>query len=111
MMNAPHEPHGLRRRQWLQSLCVAGSWWLGGPAAARVTGQRAEPTGANGFSPWLRFAPDGQLTLFSDVADLGQGSWTSLRALVALQLGLEPAGIAVEPAPLQSPFFNPYTRK
>lgn len=88
-----------RRSLLLASLWSGGAWLLGQPAAAQDAATR-------GFSHWLEFAPDGTLTLFSNIADIGQGTRAVIAQIAAEELALPLSRIRVETAPLQAAFFN-----
>ncbi|QPF71967.1 xanthine dehydrogenase family protein molybdopterin-binding subunit [Roseateles sp. DAIF2] len=98
------QPQLPARRRLLQSALLAGgAWLLGAPPAAAASS--AAPAAA-GFSPWLRFDAQG-LTLLSNISEIGQGSHTALIQIAAEELGLPPAAIRVEMAPLRPEFLNP----
>jgi isoquinoline 1-oxidoreductase beta subunit len=55
---------------------------------------------------WIRIAADGAVTVFSRATELGQGALTSLAMIVAEELALDPASVAVEMAPVTDPFMD-----
>lgn len=88
----------LTRRQWLiGSSLVAGSWTLGVRAAA--------PGAA--LNPWLRLNPDGGIVVLTPVAEMGQGTHSCIRQIVAEELAQPLARIRMEPAPVTPAFNNP----
>ena len=104
------------RRELLRSLLLGGAWLLGPETPAEAAGT-AHPTGAQGtvdappsLTPWLRFEPDGQVVAYTNVADIGQGTWAALRRAVAHQLALPFEAVRIAPAPVDSAYFNILTR-
>src|SRR5262245_5473184 len=85
-----------RRGLLLASVFTGGAWLLGEPRAQTAA---APATAAPGFSHWLRFAPDGSLTLFSNTADIGQGTRAVIAQIAAEELALPMERIRVETAP------------
>ncbi len=55
---------------------------------------------------WIRIATDGSVTVLSRATELGQGALTSLALVVAEELQLEPASVAVEMAPVSEEFMD-----
>ncbi len=68
-----------------------------------VAAASARATLLNG---WIRIAPDGAVTVFSRTTELGQGALTSLAMIVAEELALDPASVAVEMTPVTEPFMD-----
>lgn len=93
----------LRRRAFLlSSSLVAGVWTLAGPlraAAPAAAGPR--------FSPWLRFEPDGRLTVLSNVVEMGQGAHLGVQRLAAEELDLPLERVAVGQAPVAPAYASP----
>lgn len=56
---------------------------------------------------WLQLRPDGAIVLQVDKLEMGQGVMTGFVTLVAEELGVDPAGIAVRPAPVHALFQDP----
>ncbi|TDP61374.1 isoquinoline 1-oxidoreductase beta subunit [Roseateles toxinivorans] len=97
----------MRRREWLKSSFALGAWTLGGvlPVAALAQGAAPPaPAAAPGFAVWLRFAPDGRLTVLSNVVEMGQGTHTSVAQIAAEELDLPLAAISVAQAPVEPAF-------
>src|ERR1700688_907600 len=61
---------------------------------------------ATHLNGWIRIAPDGAVTVFSRTTELGQGALTSLAMVVAEELALDPAAVAVEMAPVTDAFMD-----
>ena len=88
-----------RRRFIVTSAAVAGALVVG----VAVRGLRRAPAGGNGASgvlnAFVRIAPSGQVTLVMPKVEMGQGTNTSLPMLIAEELEVDLAAVAVEPAP------------
>ncbi|MGG5812453.1 molybdopterin cofactor-binding domain-containing protein [Falsiroseomonas sp. CW058] len=92
----------LERRSLLRA---AGALVIGFsvPLPARDAAAQARPpvqppaTGGQGtLTAYLSIAPDGAITLWSPTTEMGQGTWTAHAAIVADELGADPARITVE---------------
>lgn len=59
----------------------------------------AAPSKAVSLSDWVRIAPDGGVTLYTSVQEMGQGAWCVHARLLAEELGLDWAEVRVEQAP------------
>src|SRR5882757_6906600 len=94
----------LSRRGFIAATLAAGGSVLfymrtgAQPAAASAT--------AILLNGWIRIAPDGTVTVFSRATELGQGALTSLALIVAEELVLDPASVAVEMAPVTEAFMD-----
>src|SRR5215469_9853203 len=88
-----------RRRFIVTSAAVAGALVLG----VGLRGLRRAPAGGTAGSgvlnAFVRIAPDGQVTLVMPKVEMGQGTWTSLPMLIAEELEVDLAAVALEPAP------------
>jgi isoquinoline 1-oxidoreductase beta subunit len=88
-----------RRRFIVTSAALAGALVLG----VAVRGLRRAPvagTEHNGvLNAFVRIAPSGQVTLVMPKVEMGQGTYTSLPMLIAEELEVDLAAVAVEPAP------------
>jgi isoquinoline 1-oxidoreductase beta subunit len=88
-----------RRRFIVTSAAVAGALVLG----VAVRGLRRTPAGVSSargvLNAFVRIAPDGQVTLVMPKVEMGQGTWTSLPMLIAEELEVDLASVALEPAP------------
>ncbi|MBT9503796.1 MAG: xanthine dehydrogenase family protein molybdopterin-binding subunit [Burkholderiaceae bacterium] len=102
----------MHRREWLKSSFALGAWTLGGVLPATVMAQGAAPpaAAAPGFAVWLRFAPDGRLTVLSNVVEMGQGTHTSVAQIAAEELDLPLNAVAVAQAPVEPAFASPLLR-
>ena len=94
----------------LASTLAGGIWTLGHalPPPAQAQAPTAAVPARPGFSPWLRFAPDGSLTVLTNVAEMGQGTTGVIAQIAAEELELPVGSIRVQPAPLAPEFFNPF---
>lgn len=75
---------------------------LGGSALAvglGVDGALAASSEVAVLSDWVQIAPDGQVTLFTSVQEMGQGAWDVHARIIAEELGLDWAKVKVEQAP------------
>jgi isoquinoline 1-oxidoreductase beta subunit len=88
-----------RRRFIVTSAALAGALVLG----VAVRGLRRVPTTGTERSgvlnAFVRIAPSGQVTLVIPKVEMGQGTYTSLPMLIAEELEVDLAAVAVEPAP------------
>lgn len=102
----------LSRRGVLTSLLIGPSWWLGvAPAGAQSPPASAAsaPVLPPGFSPWLKFTLDGRVVALTNVSDIGQGTWATLRVAVAEELDLPLEHVTIEHAPVSDAFVVPWT--
>jgi len=95
----------ISRRDVLKSSFALGTWTLGAvfTQAAVQAQTSAAPTAAPtppGFALWLRFAPDGKLTLLSYVVEMGQGTQTAVAQIAAEQLDMPLDWVGIEQAPV-----------
>jgi isoquinoline 1-oxidoreductase beta subunit len=60
--------------------------------------------GPGNLTAYLGIAPDGAITLWSPTTEMGQGTWTAHAAIVADELGADPARISVENPHPSAPF-------
>ena len=88
-----------RRRFIVTSAAVAGALVVG----VAVRGLRRAPAGSTAargvLNAFVRIAPDGQVTLVMPKVEMGQGTYTSLPMLIAEELEVDLASVALEPAP------------
>ncbi|MEW5687161.1 MAG: molybdopterin cofactor-binding domain-containing protein [Pseudomonadota bacterium] len=61
------------------------------------------------LSDWVRIAPDGQVTLYTSVQEMGQGAWDVHARIIAEELGVDWARVRVEQSPPTATFgiFSP----
>ena len=64
-----------------------------------VGGAQAQATAPKSLNPWVRILPDGTTLIYSAGAEMGQGSLTSLAAIVAEEMDADWSKVTVEFAP------------
>jgi isoquinoline 1-oxidoreductase beta subunit len=99
-----------RRRLLLGSLFAAGVWTLGlnpGSARAQPKPPQVVDPSVPGFGIWLRFE-GAELTLLTNITEIGQGTPSLLAGIAAEELGLPLDRIKVDVAPIDKRFFNPF---
>ena len=92
----------LSRRSFIGATLAAGGsvlFYVGGNSPRAATSSTATLVGG-----WIRIAPDGAVSVFSRTTELGQGALTSLTLIVAEELELDVASVAVEMAPVTDDF-------
>jgi isoquinoline 1-oxidoreductase beta subunit len=104
---APSSAAGLDRRALLRATLTAGGALLLRFPLRLEAAFAAEPPSAVPFAPngFLRIAPDGQVTLYAPLPDMGQGTRTSLPMVVAEELDLPWSAIKVLQADLDPAAF------
>jgi isoquinoline 1-oxidoreductase beta subunit len=100
-----------RRRFLLSGIALGGGLVLGyGVMKPRdLLGARSvldAVTGETALNAWLRIATDGRVTVAVPRAEMGQGVYTSLPMLVAEELDVPWAMVAVEQAPIAKVYAN-----
>jgi isoquinoline 1-oxidoreductase beta subunit len=105
---------GLPRRDFLRASLAAGGglllslWW---PSSARAEAPGADDAAgdAEDFAPnaFVRIAPDGQVTVIVNKAEMGQGVSTSLPMLVAEELDADWSSVGFEFAPVGEAYVHP----
>jgi len=103
-------------RRWvLRGGAAAGCVALGCFPAEEATGESVEgkPTGGAPADPagpwaWIRIAADGGIAAYSAFTEMGQGIHTLVATIVAEELEVEPAAVAVLPAPVDPLYDNPF---
>lgn len=102
-------------RRWiLRGAAAAGGLALGcfDAVAAVRPGSTGEPAVGVGDLPgpwaWIRIAGDGGIAAYSAFTELGQGIHTLVATIVAEELAVEPADVAILPAPLDPRYANPF---
>ena len=94
------------RRTFLSGSTLAAAFVLG----FRVPGARAQgasATDARRLNAWLAISADGTATIMCPSAEMGQGVFSTLPAIVAEELGMPWDKVAVEIAPGAPEFANP----
>lgn len=96
---------GLSRRYFIGAVLAMGGSVLfyGGVHGRRAAASSQAELLLNG---WIRIAPNGAVTVFSRTTELGQGALTSLALIVAEELQIDPAEVAVEMAPVTDQFMD-----
>jgi isoquinoline 1-oxidoreductase subunit beta len=85
------------------SFCIA----LGTDGVRLVSETEANtPTDAKAFNAWVRLAPNGTVTIYSAGAEMGQGSMTSLPAIVAEEMDADWSKVAIEFAPADASVYG-----
>ncbi|WP_306397457.1 molybdopterin cofactor-binding domain-containing protein [Telluria beijingensis] len=99
-MNAPDTlPVNRKRRALLvASLATGGGLLIGGLPATAATTTSGEAGGWQP-NPYLRIDPDGRIVVFAPYCEMGQGSYTSQAMVVAEELDVPLARVAIEAAP------------
>ena len=98
-MNKPVTSSGLTRRDALRiGATLTGGALLVGCSASDLLGLGAR-TQVGAFGPFLKFTPDGWVTVVSKHIEFGQGSGTGLAAIVAEELDADWSKVRIEQAP------------
>jgi len=97
MSKIPAGGPSLTRRQVLIGALFAGGSLLVGGLGPATLARGAEDFAA--FGPFLRFAPDGTVTVVSKHSEMGQGAQSGLAAIVAEELDADWSRVRVEMAP------------
>jgi isoquinoline 1-oxidoreductase subunit beta len=85
------------------SFCIA----LGADGASLVSEAGANtPADARAFNAWVRLAPNGIVTIYSAGAEMGQGSMTSLPAIVAEEMDADWSKVVIEWAPADASVYG-----
>lgn len=103
-------------RRWvLRSGAAAGCLAVGCFPAEGATGGTSEgaPTAGAPADPagpwaWIRIAADGGIAAYSAFTEIGQGIHTLVATIVAEELEVQPAEVAVLPAPVDPLYDNPF---
>lgn len=93
-----------RRRFVAATAALGGGLLLG----FRLPIADAKPAAAAGaqVNAWMRVAPDGAVILYCQRNEMGQDVHTSLTMLIAEELGVTPASVRVEQAPVDPVYVN-----
>jgi isoquinoline 1-oxidoreductase beta subunit len=102
------------RRQFLQVTALTGGGLLVGcrmgseESKAPVAPTTATPNAPAGFDPnaWVKLEPGGAITIICPRNEMGQDVHTSLTMLVADELAVDPARVAVQQAPANPVYVN-----
>jgi len=107
-MTGPASPG--RRRFLIVGAAMGGGLLVG--CGARGPDSLGDPRllpverGEVALNAWLKISPDGTVTVAVPRAEMGQGVYTSLPALVAEELGADWSRVRVEPAPVAKVYGN-----
>jgi len=98
-----------RRTFMVAAVAVAGGAAFGyykykTPYGNPLEGGLAE--GENTFNPWIKIAANNAITIIAPRAEMGQGSYTTLAALVAEELDVSLEQIIIEHGPGSPAYFN-----
>jgi isoquinoline 1-oxidoreductase beta subunit len=87
------------RRQFIVTSAAVGGALVLGVALERLRTRKGARARAGVLNAYVRIAPSGAVTLIMPKVEMGQGTWTSLPMLIAEELEVDLASIAVEAAP------------
>jgi isoquinoline 1-oxidoreductase beta subunit len=95
------------RRDFLKVSALAGGGLILG-ISLPACGKRGPAGPAAGGMPnaWLRIGGDNRITILVDRSEMGQGVYTALPMLLAEELEVPLAAIAIEAAPVGAAYFN-----
>jgi isoquinoline 1-oxidoreductase subunit beta len=104
-MNAPVKPEGFSRREVVVGAVVVGGALSVGcsPADLMSAGSKVE---VGAFGPFIRFEPDGFVTVISKHIEFGQGSHAGLAAIVAEELDADWTKVRVEQSPANAKLYG-----
>ncbi|PVM87287.1 isoquinoline 1-oxidoreductase [Caulobacter radicis] len=104
-MNAPVKPEGFSRRELMVGAAVVGGALVVGcsPADLMSAGSKVE---VGAFGPFIRFEPDGFVTVISKHIEFGQGNHAGLAAIVAEELDADWTKVRVEQSPANAKLYG-----
>ncbi len=102
-MNAPFKTLRTDRRSFLIGAALVGGSLLVGPLEASAEG--AAPTDAGPFGAFVRFDPDGAVTVVNKHLEMGQGNHVGVAALVAEELDADWTQVRVVHAPANAKLY------
>jgi isoquinoline 1-oxidoreductase beta subunit len=104
-MNAPVRPEGFSRREVVVGAAVVGGALVVGcsPADLMSAGSKVE---VGAFGPFVRFEPDGFVTVISKHIEFGQGNHAGLAAIVAEELDADWTKVRVEQSPANAKVYG-----
>jgi len=90
---------GISRRRFM--IGAAGMTFAITAATERPASAATEASAISGsaFDPWVSIAPNGEISIISPAAEMGQGSMTSLPLIIAEELDADWSKVVVVPAP------------
>lgn len=105
-MNKPVKTSGMTRRDALRigAVLTGGALVVGCSVADVLSLGAGSETGA--FGPFLKFTPDGWVTVVSKHIEFGQGSGTGLAALLAEELDADWSKVRLEQAPANAKLYG-----
>ena len=89
----------LTRRQFVLAAAAAAGALVVGVTLERLRGRKSAAVRAGVLNAYVRIDPKGPITLVMPKVEMGQGTYTSLPMLIAEELEVDPAAVAVEAAP------------
>lgn len=96
------------RREFMQRIAAGALLVAVGDTSLAAPNNRIAATPATTtINGWIRIASDGVVTLYSNTAEIGQGTGTALAQILANELDLDWRDVRLEMAPLAQPYFNP----
>ncbi len=99
-MNAPFNTPRFNRRGVLIGAAMVGGALIVGPVEAVAQAATGAPgTSVGPFGQFIRFAPDGSVTVVNKFLEMGQGNHVGVAALVCEELDADWSRIGVEHAP------------
>jgi isoquinoline 1-oxidoreductase beta subunit len=84
------------RRRFLQGAGGLAFCLTVGPEGLRLISAAEASQAGQPINAWVRVAPDGTVTILSPGAEMGQGSMTSLAAIVAEEMDADWSKVAIE---------------
>ena len=96
------------RREFLKVSALAGGSLVFGLSLPGCGKREAVGPAAGGMpNAWLKIGGDNRITVLVDRSEMGQGVYTALPMLLAEELEVPLAAIAIEPAPVGDVYSNP----
>ena len=86
------------RRGFVIGAVMASGALLVGCGPADIMGAGAPKRDFGAFGPFLKFAPDGQITVMNKHQEMGQGNHVGLLAMVAEELDADWSKVSIEPS-------------
>ncbi|HWL14221.1 MAG TPA: molybdopterin cofactor-binding domain-containing protein [Opitutus sp.] len=111
--STPRLDVALDRRSFLKLSALAGGGLMLGfylRSASRAFGVETAEAATGDFAPnaFLRISPDGAVTIFSKVPEIGQGIKTSLPMVIAEELEVNWQDVTIEQAPVTPQYSQPW---
>ncbi len=105
----------MKRRQFIEvSVAAATGLMLRGSltvplahGAPQGTARDASDSSDVVMNAWLRIKPDNRVTIILSQAEMGQGVYTTLPAIIADELGADWSGVDIENSPVAPAYRNP----